>query len=238
VVIAQVGSQVSTPQWLPDGKHILLVDNERINNRFREGYNKLRVIDLATGPGTFYAVAPAPRQISERDEGAAVLSPDGTKVAFIMDSLLHVMPLNPTARRPARRGWSRSEAADLPSWGGDSRTILYKAADKLKHHRRRRQERARDPVNSQWTQAVPKGTTLIRAGACGTATATTLRYRRRHRDRRQPHRLDPSAPGGSEAQACERFIDASGLTVMPGLWDPLPPADAVPGRAVGAGGCR
>jgi Tol biopolymer transport system component len=104
-VIAPVGSQVSTPQWLPDGQHILLVDNERINNRFREGYNKLRVIDLATGQGTFHAVAPAPRQISERDEGAAVLSPDGTRVAFIMDSLLHVMPLNPTARPPARRGW-------------------------------------------------------------------------------------------------------------------------------------
>jgi hypothetical protein len=28
----------------------MLVDNERINNRFREGYNKLRVIDLRTGP--------------------------------------------------------------------------------------------------------------------------------------------------------------------------------------------
>ena len=72
----------------------MVVDNERINNRFREGYNKLRVIDVATKTGTFYPVAEAPRQISDRDEGAAVLSPDGSKVAFIMDSVLHVMPVN------------------------------------------------------------------------------------------------------------------------------------------------
>ncbi|MCK7502457.1 MAG: hypothetical protein MZW92_80910 [Comamonadaceae bacterium] len=48
-----VAVQVSTPQWTPDGSRILVVDNERINNRFREGYNKLRVIDLATGEGRF-----------------------------------------------------------------------------------------------------------------------------------------------------------------------------------------
>ncbi|QNA89109.1 hypothetical protein G4G28_12615 [Massilia sp. Dwa41.01b] len=70
VIIASNSTQVSTPQWTPDGQRILLVDNERINNRFREGYNKLRVIDLATRTAVFYPVAAAPRQISERDEGA------------------------------------------------------------------------------------------------------------------------------------------------------------------------
>jgi hypothetical protein len=61
-VIAQVSSQVSTPSWLPDGKRVVLVDNERMNNRFREGYNKLRVIDLAAKTGTFYPVAEEPRR--------------------------------------------------------------------------------------------------------------------------------------------------------------------------------
>jgi Tol biopolymer transport system component len=215
VVAPPVGSQVSTPQWLADGQHILLVDNERINNRFREGYNKLRVIDVATGQGVFHAVAPAPRQISERDEGAAVLSPDGTKVAFIMDSRLHVMPLNPDGSPASPARLLTSEAADLPSWG-DSNTLLYKSANRIRVINADGSDAREVTIKLQWQQAVPVGSTLIRAGALWDGIAPTLRYDVDilvHRNRIawiRPHLA------GSEAQA-ERFIDASGLTVMPGL---------------------
>ena len=112
----------------------MLVDNERINNRFREGYNKLRVIDVGPKTGDFHPVAEAPRQISDREEGAAVLSPDGTTVALIIDSVLHTMPVRPPTARPlARRCAITTEVADLPSWAGDSKTILYKSADRLRH---------------------------------------------------------------------------------------------------------
>jgi Tol biopolymer transport system component len=215
VIAPPVGNQVSTPQWLPDGRRIMLVDNERINNRFREGYNKLRVIDLATGQGTFYAVAPAPRQISERDEGAAVLSPDGTRVAFIMDSLLQVIPVDANGAPTGQPRIVSSEPADLPSWG-DSNTLLYKSANRI----RRIQvdgSGARDiDVNLQWTQSVPSGSTLIHAGALWDGLSPSLRYdvdilvRRNRIAWVRPHRA------GTESQA-ERFIDATGLTVMPGL---------------------
>ncbi|MEO7494461.1 MAG: hypothetical protein ABIT83_08525, partial [Massilia sp.] len=165
VILPSMSTQVSTPQWTPDGRRIMLVDNERINNRFREGYNKLRVIDLATRQARFVEVAPPPRQISERDEGAAVLSPDGTRVAFIMDSLLHVMRVNPdlSPAGPALR--LTGEVADLPSWSGDSGTILYKSADKLKTISADGGGNREIPLNLRWTQAVPSGTTLIHAGA-------------------------------------------------------------------------
>lgn len=159
-----MSTQVSTPQWTPDGARILLVDNERINNRFREGYNKLRVIDLATRSGTFHAVAPAPCQIAERDEGAAALSPDGSKVAFIMDSRLHVMPVDaagaPTG--PARQ--VGEDIADLPSWGGDSQTILYKSAERVRTVRKDGSGRRGIPVELTFHQAVPTGRTVIYAG--------------------------------------------------------------------------
>jgi hypothetical protein len=215
VIAPAVGSQVSTPQWLPDGRRILLVDNERINNRFREGYNKLRVIDLATGQGTFYAVAPAPRQISERDEGAAVLSPDGTRVAFIMDSLLHIIPVNPDGSPSGPARVVSSEPADLPSWG-DNDTLLYKSANRIRAIDADGSNARDVNVNLQWQQAVPSGSTLIRAGALWDGLSPTLRYdvdilvRRNRIAWIRPHQA------GSEAQA-ERYIDASGLTVMPGL---------------------
>ncbi len=214
VILASSSTQVSTPQWTPDGTRILVVDNERINNRFREGYNKLRVIDLASRTGTFYAVAPAPRQIAERDEGAAVLSPDGTKVAFIMDSRLYLIPVDasgaPTG--PARR--VSEDIADLPSWGGDSRTILYKSAERVRTVRVDGGGTREIPIRLEWQQAVPLGRTLIHAGSLWDGVGTSLR-----------HDVDILVDGNrivsvaphSAHPAAVREVDASGLTVMPGL---------------------
>ena len=218
VILAPVGNEVSTPQWLPDGRRILLVDNERINNRFREGYNKLRVVDLATRRATFYPVAPAPQQISDRDEGAAVLSPDGTQVAFIMDSLLHVMPLNADGSPAGAPRALVREAADLPAWG-DSRTLLYKSANDVRIVHTDGGAPVTVPVGLQWRQAQPQGTTLIHAGALWDGLSPSLRYDvdllvRGHRIAWvRPHRA------GSESQA-DHFVDASNLTVMPGLIEP------------------
>jgi len=219
VVIAAVGSQVSTPQWTPDGRRIMVVDNDRINNRFREGYNKLRVVDLATRQATFHAVAPAPRHISERDEGAAALSPDGTRVAFIMDSLLHLMPVNPDGSPAGPARVLSQEPADLPAWG-DSSTVLYKSAERIRTVRLNAGGAAVQfsdiAVALNWRQEVSAGSTLIRAGALWDGIAPTLRYdidilvRGNRIAWIRPHQA------GSETQA-ERFIDATGLTVMPGL---------------------
>ncbi|MFH0129848.1 amidohydrolase family protein [Variovorax sp. VaC1] len=218
-VIAQVSSQVSTPSWLPDGKKVVLVDNERMNNRFREGYNKLRVIDVAAKTGTFYPVAEVPRQISDREEGAATVSPDGTKVAFIMDSVLHVMPLKPDGSPAGAPVAITKEAADLPSWAGDSRTILYKATDKLKTIAADGSSATEVPLTLSWTQAVSKGTTIVHAGRLWDGNSENLRtdvdivIDGNRITAIRPH--DPSS-----AKTAAKFIDASALTVMPGLWDP------------------
>jgi Tol biopolymer transport system component len=219
VIIPSVSTQVSTPQWTPDGQRIMVVDNERINNRFREGYNKLRVIELATRSARFVEVAPEPRQIAERDEGAAVLSPDGTKVAFIMDSLLHIMRVNAdlSPAGPALR--LTSEVADLPSWSGDSGTILYKSADKLKTIAAEGGGSREIPLSLHWAQAVPSGSTLIHASAMWDGLSPSLR-----------HDVDIvvtnnritsiGAHQDSNHTGATRVIDASGQTVMPGLIDP------------------
>lgn len=214
VILPSISTQVSTPQWTPDCQRIILVDNERINNRFREGYNKLRVIDLATRSGTFYAVAPAPRQIAERDEGAAALSPDGTKVAFIMDSRLHVMPLGPTGAPTGPARQVSDDMADLPTWGGDSRTILYKSAERVRSVRDDGTGMREVPVTLAWRQQVRQGRTLIHAGALWDGVGSTLR-----------HDVDILVEGNrivsvtphAAHEAGVRVIDAGNRTVMPGL---------------------
>jgi len=214
VILPSISTQVSTPQWTPDGQRIVLVDNERINNRFREGYNKLRVIDLATRSGTFYPVAPVPRQIAERDEGAAALSPDGTKVAFIMDSRLHVMPLGPTGAPTGPARQVSDDMADLPTWGGDSRTILYKSAERVRTVRDDGSGMREVPVTLAWRQQVPQGRTLIHAGALWDGVGATLRH-----DVDilvEGNRIVSVAPHAAHEPGV-RVIDAGNRTVMPGL---------------------
>jgi len=219
VIIQQVGSQVSTPQWTTDGTRILLVDNERINNRFREGYNKLRVIDVAAKTGTFYAVAEAPRQVSDREEGAAVLSPDGKTVAFVMDSVLHTIPVNGNGSPAGAAKAITTEVADLPSWAGDSKTILYKSADKLRMVNADGTGAKDVPVNLQWTPAIPPATTIVHAGALWDGVNATLQTNvdivitGNRITAIRPHQADAST-------TATKFVDASSMTVMPGLWDP------------------
>ena len=192
--------------------------SERVNNRCREGYNKLRVTDVSTRQNLFYAVGPVPRQVSEREEGAAVLSPDGNQLAFIMDSTLHVMPVNADGSPSGAARQLTTEAADLPSWSGDSLTILYKNAEQLKLVAAAGGPARAVNVKLEWTQAAPAGTLLIRAGALwdgiGLAlvrdvdilvTGNRITWVRPHQ-------------AGAE-RAAGRFIDASAFTVMPGLWD-------------------
>ncbi|MFN6994817.1 MAG: amidohydrolase family protein [Aquincola tertiaricarbonis] len=219
VVIPQVSSQVSTPQWLPGGDKIVLVDNERMNNRFREGYNALRVIDLATKTAVFHRVADRPRQISDREEGAAVVSPDGTQVAFVMDSVLHVMPLGAGGVPSGPPRAITTEAADLPSWAGDSRTLLYKAGTRLRTVQADGSGAADVPLSMDWQPAVGPATTIVRAGRLWDGRSETLATDvdiviNGHRITA----IRPHQPGAETA--ADRYIDASALTVMPGLWDP------------------
>ncbi|WP_192805136.1 amidohydrolase family protein [Noviherbaspirillum aerium] len=218
VITPSISTQVSTPYWMPDGSRIMLVDNERINNRFREGYNKLRVIDVASREARFYPVAPPPQQISERDEGAAALSPDGKTVAFIMDSVLHVMPVNADGSPAGAARKLTDEVADLPSWSGDSSTILYKSATRLRTIPAGGGSPTDVPVNLQWRQAVPQGTTIVHAGAVWDGVSPQLRQNVDIVI--TGNRITEIRPHQDNAQAsADRFVDASALTVMPGLWD-------------------
>ncbi|MEO8923869.1 MAG: LpqB family beta-propeller domain-containing protein [Caldimonas sp.] len=219
VIIPQVSRQVSTPYWTANGAKIVLVDNEAINNRFREGYNKLRVIDLAAKTGTFYQVATPPQQVSDREEGAAALSPDGTQLAFIMDSRLHVMPMNADGSPAGAAKAITTEAADLPSWAGDSKTLLYKAATKLKTIQSDGSGVTDVPLTLTWQQKTGPATTIVRAGSLWDGKTSTLQS-----DVDiviNGNRITQIRPHSASAQAsADRYVDASGLTVMPGLWDP------------------
>jgi Tol biopolymer transport system component len=212
--------QVGRPSWSRDGTKIMVTDNDRVNPRFREGYNKLRIIDIATKTATWYAVGPAPAAISDRTEGAAVWSPDGTKVAFVSDSVLKVMPTNADGSPSGPAVQLTDEVADLPSWQADSQTLLYMSADKLKKIKVDGTGQQDVALSMTYTPAATTGTTIIHAGQLWTGTSPDLKsnvdiiIKGNRITAIEPHDFNrPAAPGTA-------FVDASQQTVLPGLWDP------------------
>jgi len=211
--------QVSRPFWSRDASKLMVVDNDRINPRFREGYNKLRVIDIASKSATFYPVGPAPAVVSDRTEGAAAWSPDGTKVAFISDSVLKVMPTNADGSPSGPAVQLTTEAADMLSWQANSQTLLYMASGKLKKIKADGTGQEDVPLHLSYKPAVPKGRTVIHAGALWNGLDPVLQRNVDIviQDNRiisiEPQRNRSQPPGTT-------IVDASNQTVLPGYWDP------------------
>ena len=212
--------QVGRPSWSRDGTKIMVTDNDRINPRFREGYGKLRVIDIATKTATWYAVGPAPAAISDRTEGAAAWSPDGTKVAFISDSVLKVMPTNADGSPSGPAVQITNEVSDMPSWQADSQTLLYMSAGKLKKIKVDGTGQQDVPLRMTYTPAAPTGTTIIHAGQLWWGGSPVMKsnvdiiIKGNRIASIEPHQSNrPQTPGTT-------FVDASQQTVLPGLWDP------------------
>ena len=219
VIIPQVSRQVSTPYWTANGLNVVLVDNQAINNRFREGYNKLRVIDLGAKSGQFYPVAKAPQQVSDREEGAAALSPDGTQLAFVMDSVLQVMPMNADGSPAGDAKAITTEVADLPSWAGDSKTILYKSGLQLKTIQADGSGATDVPLTLTWQQKTGPATTIVRAGKLWDGKSDS--YQTDVDIVIKANRITAVRAHSPNAEAeADKYVDASALTVLPGLWDP------------------
>jgi len=211
--------QVGRPSWSRDGKKIMITDNDRVNPRFREGYNKLRIIDIATKTATWYPVGPAPASISDRTEGAAVWSPDSTKVAFVSESLVKVMPTNVDGSPAGPAVAITDEVGDMLSWQADSQTLLYMASGQLKKIQANGTGGHDVELTMHYTPVAPSGTVIVHAGRLwdglspGVQTDVDIVIERNRIASVGPHVNRPQAPNTT-------FVDATQQTVMPGLWDP------------------
>ncbi|MFB7496638.1 amidohydrolase family protein [Streptomyces sp. NPDC056161] len=206
------------PSWSPDGRYLAFCDRNRLNRRFREGYNLIRVVDVRTGEWTAHQPAPH-ASLSDRGTSGPAWSPDGSAMAFVMESALWTLPVGPDGTPAGEPRRLTDEAADHPSWSGDSRTLLYGSSGTLRlvHRDGSRPRTVHVPLRYRRRPPSRTDTTRVHAGRLWDGTGASVRedvdvvVRGNRILAVEPHRA-----GGRSG---ETFVDASACTVVPGLWD-------------------
>ncbi|MEU1020569.1 LpqB family beta-propeller domain-containing protein [Streptomyces sp. NPDC005904] len=208
------GGLPGPPSWSPDGRYVAYCDRNRLNLRFREGYNLIRVVDVTTGADRLHPLAPF-ASLSDRYASGPAWSPDGKWFACVSESALWVLPVRPDGTphgEPRRLG---DEGADHPSWSADSTSVLHLADGKVTLTPIDGGGGRTVPVRVSYRRSTPVDT-LVHAGQLWDGTGSRPRddIDILIRDGRvaavEPHRAGRRAT---------RFIDASDRTVLPGLWD-------------------
>jgi Tol biopolymer transport system component len=205
------------PCFSPDGRIVILTAFKPYSARYREGQSEILTIDRETGEAASAPALPH-HSLSTRGDDGPWWSPDGKTLAMVIGSRLHVGPVDAKGRLTAPPKPINNEVTDAPSWSGDSKSILYLSNGKLRLIPATGGAARTIPVPLTWTQARPKERLVVRAGRLWTGhgpevlTDVDILMEGGRFVSITPH-------GGKPPPAGAKFIDASKLTVTPGLID-------------------
>lgn len=204
------------PTWSSDGSMLALGALDPISDRFREGTSKILTVDIESGEQSFHPPGEEFASLSTRNYDGPVWSPDGNWMAFVVESTLRVMPVTEDGEPDGPAEQITDEATDAPTWSGDSEWLLYLNNGQLKRVRRdgsETQEISTPELTYQRDQ--PEGETVVYAGQMWDGTSeemqenVTIRVVNSRIKNVEPNTEPPRGD----------YVDASDLTVIPGLWD-------------------
>lgn len=203
------------PTWSSDGDTLAMAALQTYEGRFREGTNKILTVDIETGEETYHSPGGEFDSISPRHNDGPVWSPDGNWMAFVVESTLRVMPVTEDGEPEGPAKQITNEATDAPTWSGDSEWLLYLNNGRLKKVKRDGSETREVPLPLQYRPEYPAGRKVIYAGRMWDATSPEVHENvviEVVNNRIKRITTDSPPPRGPH-------VDASDLTVIPGLWD-------------------
>lgn len=204
------------PSWSADGSTIALAAVKEYSERYRAGTSQILTVDVDTGEQTFQAPGGEHASISTRGDDGPVWSPDGESMAFIVGSQLHTMPVDNAGNATGAPTTVNDDIADAPSWSGDSSQLLYLSSGDLKLADVETGTTETIDVPLEVEPQIESGVKTIQAGAIWDGHSRQLRENVDITVR--DNRIESITDRGERAPEGE-VIDASDLTVMPGLMD-------------------
>lgn len=205
------------PSFFQNGNVLSLAVLRPYTRRFREGTSLIATVDLTTRKVTLTEPAPY-KSVTTRGLDGPLYSPDGTKLAFVMDGYLWTRPVDAAGLPTGEARPINEEITDAPSWSADGKRMLYLSNGKL----RLIDADGRTPptnvvVNFTWHREASTKTTLIHAGrfwnGLGPAQQTNIDVTVVGR------RITSVQPHTAAAHAGKTVIDATNQTLIPGLWE-------------------
>ena len=204
------------PTWSPDGKRVAIAMLQPYSARFREGTNQILSMSSTGDPAGDAWFSPVPQlSIDSRVGAGPAWSPDGTKMAVIYAGLLVVVPVSPAGAPVGPPRTISTEMAHEPSWTADSKHVLYQSMDKLRLVDTETGLVRDVPVNLTYTPGIPTGRLLVHAGLL--VDGKRARARPDMDVLVVDNRIRSVQPHRDALHQGVRVVDASGLTVMPGL---------------------
>jgi Tol biopolymer transport system component/imidazolonepropionase-like amidohydrolase len=207
--------QPGAPTWSPDGRRLAIAGIAPMTKRFREGTNQILTMSSSSlNDDKWFAPVPM-LSIDSRGGCGPAWSPDGTKMAAIYEGVLAVWPVSASGEPLGPPRHITSESAHAPSWQGDSRHILYQSLDKLRIVDVESGETRTVPFDLKYAPAVPTGHIVVHAGKL--VDMKSPQARTNVDVVIDGNRIVSVVAHADANHAGGQVIDASNLTVMPGL---------------------
>src|SRR5580700_8358368 len=205
------------PSWAKSGNALSMAVLRPYSHRYREGTSLIETMDLKSGKLTLTEPAPY-KSITTRGVDGPIYSPDGSQMVFVMDGYLWTRPVDANGIPTSEARPINEEMSDAPSWSGDGKRLLYLSNGKLRIVDADGATPPRDvPFNFTWQRDSAAKIIVIHAGRLWDGLGPNERVNvdltisGRRIQKIEPHR--------DELHNGAEVIDASNLTVMPGLWE-------------------
>ncbi|MBB5953698.1 Tol biopolymer transport system component [Saccharothrix tamanrassetensis] len=201
------------PTWSPDGRVLALAAVKPFSRRFREGTSQILTVDL-TGGGLRYTEPMPFRSIATRGDDGPVWSPDGRRLAFVVESVAWVVAVDASGRFLGDPRQVTHEVTDSPAWSG-SDSLVYLCNGRLRRVALDGGAVRTIRLDFSWRRPKAPERTIVHAGAVWDGEADDLRrdvdivLERGRVQEIRPHR----------GSAGDRVVDARDLVAMPGLID-------------------
>ena len=207
----------SEPSWFYDGNTLAFAALRSYSKRFREGNNDIETVDLKSGAVALTEPAPM-GSIRTRAYNGPVYAPNGSAMIFGMGDRLYIRRVNAHGVPTGLARQLSNEVADAPSWSGDSKQVLYLSNGKLRLMTIDHPAEVRTiPMDLTWQPSIPRGSVIVHAGTVWTGLGSDVQHDMDITV--DDNRITAIAAHRESQHANAHVIDATNMTVMPGMWE-------------------